>query len=127
MKRFIIPIILGLSTASASAGCRLQRGDDMKFDGDKRAHLTWNAAGNVALAGANAAFDLGLSNKSQFLIGQIPGVLREIKTGCLDDGPGGFSIQDIAYNAIGGAIGTAIGNGIVIMLTPRSVHVAMEF
>lgn len=114
MKTAIIaPLLLAASTASA--GCRwTQHGDDLKLDGDKRAHLVWEAAGGAGVALVNGWLDLGMSPTQQFGLTLLPGLVREIRTGC-GRGHGGFSHQDMLYNAAGAALGVAAGNGVIML------------
>ncbi len=126
MKRFIIPIILALAAASANAGCRWnQQHDSLQWKGDKRAHLTWSAVGGGIVEAGDALLDLDMKFSTKVGLAVLPGFLREVKTAC-GDGPGGFSHQDMVYNVVGSIIGVGLGEGVRLILTPRSVHVAWE-
>jgi hypothetical protein len=126
VKKILMMAALVAASFSVQAGCRMQHGDDLKFDGDKRAHATWSGVGAIGVEAADAVLDLDLSAKTKWLIVMAPGLLREIKTGCGSDTRGGFSWQDVVYNGIGAAVGLGVGHGVRVLLTPRSVHIHWE-
>ena len=126
MKTLIATLLLALA-GTASAGCRLQHGDDMRFDGDKRAHFGWSIIPGAAVELGNEALRLDLGPVQRFGLAMIPGTLREIKTGCSSNTAGGYSWQDQAYNALGVLTGMALGNGTVVLLRRNGIDIFIEW
>jgi hypothetical protein len=111
---------------SVQAGCRMQHGDSMDWKGDKRAHLGWSAVTGAVVDGGDAYLELGMTYWQKVGVAVVPGLLREVATGCGSDTRAGFSHQDNAYNLLGAMLGVGVGHGVRVLLTPRSVHIHME-
>lgn len=132
MKRFIIPIILALAAASASAAdCNWSmKNDDLRYRQDKKWHFEKTAIGTFALKGLNEATGFGASNWQIFWTGVLPGFVHELGTAC--DGnrhvsQRAFSHQDMVYNMLGSAAGVALGEGAVVLLRRNGVDIFIEW
>lgn len=126
MRALILAALLALPMAS-QADCRMQQNDSMQWKGDKRAHLIYEAGTGLAVSVLNDQLNLGLSKWQQFGIALAPGLAREVMTGCGKNTRAGFSLQDMAYNAIGAAIGVGLGEGVRVMLGKDSAAIEWSF
>lgn len=108
MKALIFAIIALSSSVHACS-------DSMKFTQDKQKHFAVSAAfGGIARSVTE-------SNATAFGLALIPGVAKEVYDAT---GKGCTSINDMAWNAIGAAVGVYSTNWII---GPKRVVYRMEF
>jgi len=102
MRKTLAALALALLAALPSHALnRSCHGDSLRWAGDKRAHLEYSvaigAASRAVISDPWAAFGVSL----------LPGLYREAYRGeC-------FSWQDMAYNALGSAVGVATEHWII--------------
>ena len=123
----VVVLAASYSPGAQALECRMQQGDSLQWKGDKRAHAAWTGLGAAGVVAADAALDLELTPLQQWGVAMVPGLLRELRTACSSDPRGGFSWQDVVYNGLGAAVGVGVGNGVRVLLTPRSLYIYKEW
>ena len=103
---YVLIALFSPSQAHAAPFNRACRGDSMRFEGDKQVHMAYSAALGAASRAVIA------DPWTAFGVSMLPGLYRELWRGeC-------FSFQDMAYNALGAAVGT---EAMHLVLTPNRV------
>ncbi len=114
MRTTIITLAFLLATTATHAAPfnRACRGDSLKPEGDKLVHLTYSAG--IGVASRAVIADPALA----FAAALAPGLVRELWLGDC------FSFQDMAYNAVGAAIGVTTTHWVI---GPNRVVFRTEF
>lgn len=94
------PVLIALMLCASAHACK----DTMQFTQDKQKH--------VAVSSAIGAVSRSLidDNKTAFAVALVPGIAKELHD---MSGNGCASFKDMAYNAIGAAIGVASANWVI--------------
>ena len=110
MKIFVTLALLAAFNAQAMNS--LCKGDSLKLEGDKQVHALYSAGiGAVSRAVVSDPY-------MAFTLALAPGLYREMYRGSC------FSWQDMAYNAIGAAIGVSTTHWVI---GPNKVIFRVEF
>lgn len=93
-------VLIALMICTSAHACK----DNMQFAPDKQKHLAVSAA--IGAISRTMIED----NKTAFVVALVPGIAKELHD---MSGNGCASISDMAYNAIGAAIGVASVNWVI--------------
>ncbi len=94
------PVLIALMLCASAHACK----DTMQFTQDKQKHFTVSAA--IGAVSRSMIDD----NKTALAVALVPGIAKELHD---MRGNGCASFKDMAYNAIGAAIGVASVNWII--------------